>query len=99
MELRYQFVYGIELQLRAGTADERQPHRLIVNISVKIEDMHLDATVYAIIQRRAITDTQHSRMLLLTEKDINGVYSVSRNQFSESLTHRLAVGKPILRPT
>ena len=59
MELRYQFAYGIELQLRAGTADERQPHRLIVNISVKIEDMHLDATVYAIIQRRAVTDTQH----------------------------------------
>ena len=57
MEVRYQFVYGIELQVRAGTADKRQPHRLIVNISVKIEDMHLDAMVYAIIQRRAVTDT------------------------------------------
>ena len=63
MELRYQFVYGIELQFRTSATNEGQPHGLIVNISIKIKDMHLNATVYAIIQCRAVADTQHPRML------------------------------------
>lgn len=99
MELRYQFVYGIELQFRTSATNEGQPHGLIVNVSIKIKDMHLNATVYAIIQCRAVADTQHPRMLFPAKENINGIYPVSRNQFSQSPMRRLAVGKPILRPT
>ena len=81
MELRYQFVYGIELQFRTSATNEGQPHGLIVNISIKIKDMHLNATVYAIIQCRAVADTQHPRMLFPAKENINGIYPVSRNQF------------------
>ena len=45
MELCYQFVYGIELQFRTGATNEGQSHGLIVNVSIKIKDMHLNATV------------------------------------------------------
>ena len=66
MKLYYQLLYRTELQFGTGTAHECHPHGLIVNISVKTEDMHLDAAVHTIVQGRAEADAQHSRILLLS---------------------------------
>ena len=95
MELRYQFIYGIELQFRTSATNEGQPHGLIVNVSIKIKNMHLNATVYAIIQCRAVADTQHPRMLFPAKENTPS----AGTSFSQSPMRRLAVGKPILRPT
>lgn len=98
MELRYQFVYGIELQFRTSATNEGQPHGLIVNVSIKIKDMHLNATVYAIIQCRAVADTQHPRMLFPAKENINGIYPVSRNQFFTIADAQISSWKTYLTP-
>lgn len=98
MELRYQFIYGIELQFRTSATNEGQPHGLIVNVSIKIKDMHLNATVYAIIQCRAVADTQHPHMLFPAKENINGIYPVSRNQFFTIANAQISSRKTYLTP-
>ena len=87
MKLFDQFLNGIKFQFRPGTADERYPHGLIINISIKMENMHLNATVQTIIQCRPVTNTQHSCMLRLAEKDINSIHPVGRESACQNRKH------------
>ena len=49
MELFYQFLNRVKLQFGTGTTDKRYPHRLIIDIFIKMENMHLNATISTII--------------------------------------------------
>ena len=60
--------------------------------------MHLNATVYAIIQCRAVADTQHPHMLFPAKENINGIYPVSRNQFFTIANAQISSRKTYLTP-
>ena len=98
MELRYQFVYGIELQFRTSATNEGQPHGLIVNVSIKIK--RYAPQCYGLCHYSMSGGSRYSTSphAFPRQGKHNGIYPVSRNQFFTIANAQISSWKTYLTP-
>ena len=80
MKLRYQSFNPIELQLRTEIFYKREPDKFIVNIGMKMEDIHFYRTFGTIPYRGTSTDIEHTIISMPVERDMNCIDTIGRNQ-------------------
>jgi phage antirepressor YoqD-like protein len=93
MKLRYQSFNPIELQLRTEIFYKREPDKFIVNIGMKMEDIHFYRTFGTIPYRGTSTDIEHTIISMPVERDMNCIDTIGRNQLYEFLRENKYVYK------
>src|SRR3712207_9323018 len=93
MEPGNKLVDGVELQFGTRTLDERQPDGLVVNIGIKMKNIHLDGAMRPVADGGTYAYVQHSFVPFPVEIYPYGIHSVGRNQLVGVVYAQVGGGK------